>query len=90
MRTELVPCIDIADMYFHAGNANIVNGIMNGIAVVGISSRIDDYAVKRGACRMQLINDRSLVVGLEDLALQSQSSALLRIIRFRSANVVLP
>ena len=46
---------------------------MNGIAVVGIGTGIDDNAVKSVPCCVQLVDDRTLVVGLEDLALQPQS-----------------
>lgn len=69
---EIFAGVDVGQMYFAGRNANGLERIENGDAGVGVSGWIDHNSVNLLIGLLDAIDDRALMVGLEQLDLHAQ------------------
>ena len=70
---EFLARVHIRDVYFYGGDRDCLQRVENGDARVRVGSGIDDDAVKLAVCRLDLVHDRALMIGLEALDLRMLS-----------------
>ena len=64
---ELLPLVDVGDMDLDAGHAHRLQGVQNGVGVVGVGSGIHDDGIILSLGGVDGVDDSSLMVGLEAL-----------------------
>ena len=62
---EGFPPVDVADVYLIGGDVHRLQRVQNGVAVVSVSSGVDDDGVVNAVGSVDLVDDGPLVVGLE-------------------------
>ena len=70
--SEILPCVYVGQMHLDGGNADRLERIEYRNRGVSVRSGVYYDAVKSSVCRLYLIDDRSLVVGLEYLNAEAQ------------------
>ena len=67
---------DVADVDFDGRNADGAQGVGDGDAGVGVGGRVDDDAVARSQRLLDTVDDRALVVALEELTAHASALAV--------------